>query len=162
MICASRESCEPCRSSAAIVFPPSTLYSCGRWRNRTAAHGRYSLLVAPLQVFTYHCGSGENRTFPGDLNSPFSSKELQERQDCCRRWSYRSFDSVSLTTEGSQVKEPPRPKARRSIVNGTPTSRESNPTSPIGNAALLRGLAFRGHSSARPVLVIKRLQMFRS
>ena len=32
------------------------------------------------------------------------------------------------------------------------TSREANPTSPIGNAALLRGLAFQDHTSARPVL----------
>lgn len=37
-------------------------------------------------------------------------------------------------------------------LNGTPTSQDSNLTSPIGNVALLRGLAFRGHSSARPVL----------
>ena len=34
----------------------------------------------------------------------------------------------------------------------TPASRDSNPTSPIGNVALLRGLAFRGHTSTRPVL----------
>ena len=136
MICASRESCEPCRSSAAIVFPASTLfhlfmllpshrpgYGCrisAMMRSVHAIEHRLHLnylfsrewavivnfpnsyvcclhvvgggiepplmvaircLLHLLQVFTYHCGSRENRTLHGDLQSPFSSKELLERQD---------------------------------------------------------------------------------
>lgn len=46
----------------------------------------------------------------------------------------------------------PRGSDRFFDLNGTPTSRDSNLTSPIGNAASLRGLAFRNHSSTRPVL----------
>ena len=56
----------------------------------------------------------------------------------------------------------PRGSDRFFDLNGTPTSRDSNLTSPIGNAASLRGLAFQDHFSARPVLSVKRLRMSRS
>ena len=51
------------------------------------------------------CGNQENRTPAKDQHSPFSSRKLLKRQDCCRHWErYTFLDSVSYATEDSLIK----------------------------------------------------------